>query len=68
MTVKGNTLIGYDETKSVQKTLRKPEETLKEFKSAGKIKLRKFLEEINTTETVLSGRFNTDIVILKAAH
>jgi hypothetical protein len=68
MTVKGSALIGYDEVKSLQKTLRKPEETLKEFKAAGKIKLRKFLEEINTTETVLSGRINADVVILKASH
>lgn len=65
MTVKGSTIIGYDEVKSLQKTLRKPEETLKEFKAAGKIKLRKFLEEINTTETVLSGRINTDTIILR---
>jgi hypothetical protein len=68
MTVKGSTIIGYDEVKSLQKTLRKPEETLKEFKAAGKIKLRKFLEEINTTETVLSGRISADVVILKASH
>lgn len=68
MTVKGSALIGYDEVKSLQKTLRKPEEILKEFKAAGKIKLRKFLEEINTTETVLSGRINADVVILKASH
>jgi hypothetical protein len=68
MTVKGSTIIGYDETTSVQKTLRKPEETLKEFKSAGKIKLRKFLEDINTTSIMLNGRLNGDIVILKTSH
>ena len=66
MTVKGSALIGYDEDKSVQKTLRKPEETLKEFKAAGNIKLRKFLEEIKTTDTKLSGRINEDTILLKA--
>lgn len=66
MTVKGSMIVGYDEVKSVQKTLRKPEDTLKEFKAAGKIKLRKFLEEIQTTDTVLSGRINVDTIILKA--
>ncbi len=66
MTVKGSAIIGYDEDKSVQKTLRKPEETLKEFKAAGKIKLRRFLEEIKTTDTKLSGRINEDTVLLKA--
>jgi hypothetical protein len=67
MTVKGSTIIGFDETKSVQKTLRKPEETLKEFKAAGKIKLRKFLDEIKTTETKLNGKINLDTVILKTS-
>jgi hypothetical protein len=65
LSIKGTTIEGFNETLSVQKTLRKPEEQLKEFKSAGKIKLRKYLEEIPTTETKLSGRINIDTVILK---
>jgi hypothetical protein len=68
MTVKGTALIGFDETKSVQKTLRKPEETLKEFKAAGKVKLRTFLDSITTTDTLLNGRLNEDTIILKVAH
>jgi hypothetical protein len=68
MSVKGSAIVGYDETLSVQKTLRKPEETLKEFKSAGKIKLRKFLEDIKTTETKLNGRINLDTIILKTSN
>lgn len=67
MTVKGSAIVGFDETKSVQKTLRKPEETLKEFKSIGKIKLRRFLDDIKTTETRLSGRITNDIVILRTS-
>lgn len=63
--IKGTTLVGFDETTSIQKTLRKPEETLKEFKKASKVKLRKFLEEINTTDTRMNGRLNSDTVILK---
>lgn len=66
MTVNGSTIIGFDEDKSIQKTLRKVEDTLKEFKNSGKIRLRKFLDEIKTTETKLSGRLNTDTVILKS--
>jgi hypothetical protein len=68
MTVKGNTIIGFDADKSVQKTLRKPEEVVKAFKSAGKVKLRTFLNDIATTDTKLSGRFNTDTIILKCNH
>lgn len=68
MTVKGSALVGFDETLSIQKTLRKPEETIKEFKAAGKIRLRKFLEDIKTTDTLLNGRINEDTVILKVSH
>jgi len=63
--VKGTSLQFYDESKSVQKTLRKPEETLKEFKKASKVKLRKFLDEIKTTDIKLNGRLNADTIILK---
>ena len=65
LSVKGTTLVGYDEHKSVQKTVRKPEEKLAEFKKAGKIALRKFLEDINATDTKMNGRINEDIILLK---
>jgi len=65
--VKGTTIQGFDENLSVQKTLRKPEEQLKEFKAAGKVALRKFLDEINTTDTKLNGRINPDTVLLKVS-
>lgn len=63
--VKGTTIVGYDEHKSIQKTIRKPEEKIKEFKSAGKIGLRKFLDDINSTDTKMNGRINEDIILLK---
>lgn len=63
--IKGSAILGFDEATSIQKTLRKPEETLKEFKTASKVKLRKFLDEIKTTDTKLNGRLNEDTVILK---
>jgi len=65
--VKGTTIVNFDEFKSVQKTLRKPEEKLKEFKAAGKIALRKFLDEINATDTKMNGRINEDTILLKVA-
>ena len=65
LNVKGTTIIGFDEAQSIQKTLRKPEEQLKAFKSAGKVALRKFLDEIKTTDTKLNGRCNPDTVLLK---
>ena len=66
--VKGTTLQFYDEKNSIQKTLRKPEETLKEFKKAGKVALRKFMDNIKTTDIKLNGRLNSDTIILKCIH
>lgn len=63
--VKGTTITGFSETLSVMKTLRKPEEKLKEFKSAGKVALRKFLEDINAVDAPMNGRINEEIVLLK---
>lgn len=63
--VKGTSITGFDEFKSVQKTIRKPEEKLKEFKAAGKVALRKFLDEINATEARMNGRINEETLLLK---
>ena len=65
LSVKGTTIIGYNENDSIQKTLRKLTEQLKEFKDAGKVKLRKYMEDIKTTDTKLNGRCNPDTVLLK---
>ena len=65
--IKGTTITGYDVDKSVAKTLRKPEEQLKEFAKAGKIALRTFLKEIKAVEVKLNGRINTEILLLKVA-
>lgn len=66
LSVKGTSVTGFDEAKSVQKTLRKPEEQLKEFKAAGKVALRKFLEDIKAVDIKLNGRINEDTILLKA--
>ena len=65
LSVKGTTIIGFDESQSVQKTLRKPVDQLKDFKSAGKVKLRTFIDDIATTDTKLNGRCNLDTILLK---
>lgn len=65
LSVKGTTIIGFNETLSVQKTLRKPDEKLKEFKDAGKVKLRTFLDDINAVDIKLNGRINLDTVLIK---
>lgn len=65
--VKGTSITGFDENKSICKTLRKPDEKLKEFKAAGKIALRKFLDEVNATDTKMNGRLNEETILLKVA-
>jgi len=65
LSVKGTTLQGFDEAKSVHKTLRKPDEKLKEFKSSGKVALRKFMDGINAVEAPMNGRINKDTILLK---
>jgi hypothetical protein len=65
--VKGTTITNFDEFKSIQKTIRKPEEKLKEFKAAGKVQLRKFLDDINATDTKMNGRINEETILLKVA-
>jgi hypothetical protein len=67
LTVKGTSLVNFDTDKSVCKTLRKPDEKLKEFAKAGKIQLRKFLDDVKATESKMNGRMNADIVLLKVA-
>lgn len=65
--VKGTTIIGFKEDESVQKTLRKPDEQLAAFKSAGKVALRKFLDEIKAVDIKLNGRINEDTILLKVS-
>jgi hypothetical protein len=65
--IKGTTIIGFSEAKSVQKTLRKPAEQIKAFKDSGKVQLRKFLDDINAVDTRMNGRISEDIILLKIA-
>lgn len=63
--VKGNTLLGFDTLKSEMKTLRKPAEQLKEVMGS-KPAARKYFKDIKAVSTVPTGRFNAEMIILKA--
>lgn len=65
--VKGTSITGFDTDKSVAKTLRKPEEQLKEFAKAGKVVLRTFIKDIKAVETKLNGRVSEDVLLLRVA-
>jgi len=65
LSVKGTTLTNFT-AKSVQRTLRKPPEQLKEFKDQNtQRRFETWFGKIKTTETVLNGRFGEDTIILK---
>lgn len=65
LTVKGSTIQGFDKIKSIQKMLRKPDEQLKEFQASGKVALRKFMDNLTTKDSGLTGRINGDTILLK---
>jgi len=65
LSVKGSTILNYDEGQSLAKTLRKPEQKLPELLKAGKVPLRKFLEDIKATAIKLTGRINADTILLR---
>jgi hypothetical protein len=51
--------------KSVQKKLRKPEVSLPEVLTAGKVTLRNFMSGIRAVESPMNGRLNADTVLLR---
>jgi hypothetical protein len=64
--IKGSAIIGFDTVQTVQKTLRKPAEQIKELMAGGKPAARKVFKDIKATETKYNGRGNENLIILKA--
>jgi hypothetical protein len=63
--VKGTSITEFTD-KSFQRTLRKPLEQLKEFKEQNtQRRIETWFSKIKTTETLLNGRMNEDVVLLK---
>jgi hypothetical protein len=65
LSIKGSSIINFNESKSVQKTLRKPEATLPEILKGGKVYLRNALDSIRAVESSLTGRLNADIILVR---
>lgn len=65
LSVKGSSIISFNESKSIQKKLRKPEVTLPEVLRGGKVYLRTALDEIKAVASTLNGRLNTDTILLR---
>jgi hypothetical protein len=67
LNIKGSTIQNFAESKSVSKTLRKPEVTVHEVLKAGKVALRSVLTDIRAAEKPLTGRINDDTILLRVA-
>jgi len=65
-TVKNNSVIGFSKIETVQKTLRKPAETVKLLTAAGKPAARKIFKDLTTTETAWNARGTENLVILRS--
>jgi len=65
LSVKGTTLTGFDDKTSIVKTLRKPNDQLKALSSAGKVQLRKFMDNIKAVAKQANGRINKETVLVK---
>ena len=65
LSVKGSTLTGFDEKTSITKKLRKPSEQVKQLIDAGKVNLRKYMDNIKTVPKEATGRINKDTVLVR---
>jgi hypothetical protein len=64
--VKGTRILNLDTVKSVQKTLRKPAEQLKQFNNYGKPGAIKWFNDIRAVATRLKECLNKDSILLRA--
>ena len=68
LSVKGSTLQNFNEQTSIGKRLRKPAVTIKELMEAGKVKIKKILPDLSTKESNLTGRMNSDTIIIRIVN
>ena len=65
-TIKNNAVIGFSTVETLQKTVRKPAETIKAMSAAGKPAARKIFKDLTTTETAWNARGTENLVILRS--
>lgn len=66
LSVKGTTIINYDENTSIKKKLRKPEDVIQKVLTGGKLVLKKLMSDLTTKPIEVNGRINDDCILLKA--
>lgn len=65
LNVKNSTLTGFDEKTSIAKKLRKPQEQVATLIIAGKVTLRKYMDDVKSVAKIASGRINTDTILVR---
>lgn len=65
LTVRGTTILNYDNETSVQKTLRKPVEVLEKVHTGGIQAFKNTLNSVKSTDVKLTGRLNADTVLVR---
>lgn len=68
LSIKGTTIQNFKEDVSLCKKLRKPQETIKTLMEAGKVKLKQILPSLSTKESQLTGRINSDTMIVRVVN
>ena len=65
LSVKGTTIVGFDDKKSKERTVRKPEEIVKDCANSGIRVINNRYNSLTTKESVPTGRINKNCVILQ---
>ena len=65
LTVKGSTLLNFDEKESVCKKVRKPTDVIPKIVTGGKTTCKNTLSKIRAKEKALNGRLNRDTILIK---
>ena len=66
-TVSGSTIKNFNEEKSWQTILRKPEDVLKKLIGKSKVEANRTIKELTTKKTKANGRMNEETIILKTS-
>lgn len=65
LSIKGSTILNFDDKLSVAKTVRKPKETVMEILKSGKAAIKTTFAKLNSKQTSLTGRINSDTILLR---
>ena len=66
LSIKGTTVLNYDESKSIRKVIRKPDESINSVLRGNDIHVMRYITGLSTRGSEPSGRINSDTCILRA--